>query len=462
MAQTCKPSPITLHSSDQVQKDSAHQSTVLCIWPIPLRNTPTLPPPALSGRILLTSEPHRAIRRMRRNSSAIPLAVVSVGAITTASAFVLGHVGFSLQPTTTPVQRRIRPDFGHLPTTVSRSAFSSTELASTLPWQSSWNSTSLASTVEILQKSSFARDFAESFQMQNCKLLLPDATNANRDDICPNIVGQGVRNYAANLQATCETDPVESQSTALRRFQVYCDLDGVLVDFAQGISQLFDENDRAGGGFTNWTSQNIDALPRRLLWSKVKSAGAFFERLPWCHGGRELWTALAPLRPDILTGVPSYCTWAPRMEKFVWCQRELGRAIEDSSLLVPAQFTHLDKAGRFRQHYSVNAIMDDPMRTVSYKEAGRSIATGSNDWHCRVITCWSEQKHHESGPGVVLIDDRISLRPAWEAKGGIFIHHITGNVEHTLQQLRQYGILPRDDQYSQPNNNEWHNTYLRP
>jgi hypothetical protein len=397
---------------------------------------------------------------MRRNSCTAPLVVIIVGVTTTASAFVLGRVGFGLPPTTgTPVQRRIHPAFGPLPTTLYRSALSSTELPSTLPLQSSWNSTSLALIMEILPESPFARDFAESFQVQKHQLLLPDATNANRDDICPNVVGQDARNYATNLRATCETDPVEEQ--ARRRFQVYCDLDGVLVDFAQGISQLFDENDIAGGGFTNWTSQNIDALPRRLLWSKVQSAGAFFERLPWCQGGRELWTALAPLQPDILTGVPSYCTWAPRMEKFAWCRRELGRAFDDSALLVPADFTHLDKAGRFRQHYPVNTIMDDPLRTVSYTVADQSAATGTNDWHCRVITCWSEQKHHESGPGIVLIDDRISLRPAWEAKGGIFIHHITGDVEHTLQQLRQYGILPSVDQYTSPNN-EWHNTYLRP
>jgi hypothetical protein len=41
----------------------------------------------------------------------------------------------------------------------------------------------------------------------------------------------------------------------------------------------------------------------------------------------------------------------------------------------------------------------------------------------------------------VLIDDRLDLKDDWEAKGGIFIHHITGDIENTLRQLRHHRIL---------------------
>jgi hypothetical protein len=46
-----------------------------------------------------------------------------------------------------------------------------------------------------------------------------------------------------------------------------------------------------------------------------------------------------------------------------------------------------------------------------------------------------ESNHRHS----VLIDDRIHLKAAWEAKGGIFIHHT--DTESTLKELRERNIL---------------------
>jgi hypothetical protein len=43
-------------------------------------------------------------------------------------------------------------------------------------------------------------------------------------------------------------------------------------------------------------------------------------------------------------------------------------------------------------------------------------------------------KQKFSGPNSVLIDDRGDLREAWEARGGIFIHH-TSALE-SIRQLR--------------------------
>ena len=43
-------------------------------------------------------------------------------------------------------------------------------------------------------------------------------------------------------------------------------------------------------------------------------------------------------------------------------------------------------------------------------------------------------KQKFSGPNCVLIDDRGDLREAWEARGGIFIHH-TSALE-SIRQLR--------------------------
>ena len=59
-----------------------------------------------------------------------------------------------------------------------------------------------------------------------------------------------------------------------------------------------------------------------------------------------------------------------------------------------------------------------------------------------VITCWSANKHCESRPGRVLIDDRAKLGKEWTAKGGIFIHHT--DTESSIQKMIEKGILPED------------------
>jgi hypothetical protein len=371
-------------------------------------------------------------------------------------------------------------------------------LASSVSWaQPSWNAT--FSAMEIPLGSSTARKPNVPVDLSRSRIAYPhEAQSVVVDEAL--LDGATVATEARahrRRQDAASSSPIAASPT--KAFHVYCDLDGLLVDFAHGISEIFcshdNRHDLAGllpKGQTTWTSHNIDALPRRMLWDKVQAANAFFEHLPWCEGGRELWTALAPLRPDILTGVPSYCSYSPRAEKFAWCQRELGLTVSDTvsdparrcndesiSPLAPNRFSHVDKAGRFRMHYPVNAAgRGDGFTTATAADATDKDA---DDWNCKVITCWSEQKHHESGPGVVLIDDRISLRQAWEAKGGIFIHHITGNVEHTLRQLRQHGILtqPGPTEPNVPDNHRadgdqflpspsskldslWEKTYLRP
>lgn len=143
------------------------------------------------------------------------------------------------------------------------------------------------------------------------------------------------------------------------------------------------------------------------MWKKVQEADAFFARLPWTRGGKRLWETIRPYNVNILTGVPTY--QSSKQEKLQWCRRELG---------IPVH--HIDKAGFARSH-----------------TPGKQLREGV----CNVITCWSDNKHYESGPNAVLIDDRECLRGPWEARGGIFIHH-DGDVERTISKLKALGIVP--------------------
>jgi hypothetical protein len=186
------------------------------------------------------------------------------------------------------------------------------------------------------------------------------------------------------------------------------DLDGTIVNFEDGIRRLFPDEP--------YHTFAIQDLHRATMWTRVEKSNSFFEHLTWAPGGKRLWRAIQHLQPDILTGVPVYQN--SRTEKFKWCQRELGLDVEE--------LLHVDMAGHWNDHSCVNGV----------RRSERA---------CNVITCWSLNKYHESGPGAVLIDDRHSLKADWEAAGGIFIYH-SGDMDATLQQLYDHGILEDDVQ----------------
>jgi hypothetical protein len=201
---------------------------------------------------------------------------------------------------------------------------------------------------------------------------------------------------------------VQEPSPPKQRFKVFCDLDGVLVDFETGIRNLFPDEP--------YHTFSIADLHRQTMWTRVSKTNSFFEHLAWAPGGKQLWSAIRHLEPDILTGVPVYQD--SRTEKFKWCQRELGLDLQDME--------HVDKAGWWYSHVCVNGARRSEQAT-------------------HIVTCWSHNKHRESGPGAVLIDDRLSLKADWEKAGGIFIFHRTGDTDATLQQLYDHGILQEDN-----------------
>jgi hypothetical protein len=133
-------------------------------------------------------------------------------------------------------------------------------------------------------------------------------------------------------------------------FRIFCDLDGVLVDFDAGVVQL------------------CGKLPSQIssgfLWSSIAKAPSFFEDLPWCQDGPELWNAIRPHRPTILTGVSRA---AVAKDKYEWCKRELC-----------VETNHVDMAAKKKAHEPVSGFR---------KQNGCT----------NVITCWSKNKHRESG-----------------------------------------------------------------
>lgn len=96
---------------------------------------------------------------------------------------------------------------------------------------------------------------------------------------------------------------------------IYCDLDGVLVDFSGGLSAITGKEYPKRGEYELGSEE----------WDVVDK-GHFFRDLPWISGGKELWEMLAPYNPVILTGLPRGKT--AKGDKKAWVYRELGHGVK--------------------------------------------------------------------------------------------------------------------------------------
>jgi hypothetical protein len=111
--------------------------------------------------------------------------------------------------------------------------------------------------------------------------------------------------------------------------KLFLDLDGVLVDFDKGVQDI--------------TGQPPSALEPAKLWSSIAKAENFYRNLQWTTDGKELWDALGPFHPSILTGVPMTQSEKHARDKYAWCHRELS-----SKAMV-----HFSKAGPQQSHGKV-------------------------------------------------------------------------------------------------------------
>ena len=99
-----------------------------------------------------------------------------------------------------------------------------------------------------------------------------------------------------------------------QEYQIYCDMDGVLVDFERGVVDFITkalEEDRAEelkakidrdyitSDDLAGSTKNQDI--RDYMYKELEHHATFWEDLPWMPNGRRLWAAIAPYGPNILT-----------------------------------------------------------------------------------------------------------------------------------------------------------------
>lgn len=166
-----------------------------------------------------------------------------------------------------------------------------------------------------------------------------------------NFSGVPAKKKKADSDTTADANAnANANASSVLPYRIFCDLDGVLVDFDAGAVKL--------------CGKPPSQISSGFLWSSIAKEPSFFEDLPWCHDGLELWNAIRPERPTILTGVSRA---AVAKDKAAWCKRELC-----------VETNHVDMAAKKKAHEPVSG----------FRKKGVT----------NVITCWSKNKHRESGP----------------------------------------------------------------
>ena len=143
-----------------------------------------------------------------------------------------------------------------------------------------------------------------------------------------------------NIQSTTVNEIEETNTEELQtnqdqpsEWQIYCDLDGVLVDFDKGAFELL--------------GRNTSDVTEDYLWKRIMSAGDFFAKLEPYSYYKEMWEFLCSLsdkKPIILSGLPTG-KFAKKVKKHKqeWCSKYLGDGIQVITCMSSEKHTYSGK-----------------------------------------------------------------------------------------------------------------------
>jgi len=116
-----------------------------------------------------------------------------------------------------------------------------------------------------------------------------------------------LKNFSQFLNESQSTEPV----------RIFCDLDGVLVDFNRGFKNLDANKDKLS------PSEYEEKYSKEKMWQIIDDEGeSFWANLKWMKDGRELWDYLSQHNPIILSS-PSRSKSSTH-GKMKWIRRNLG------------------------------------------------------------------------------------------------------------------------------------------
>ena len=101
--------------------------------------------------------------------------------------------------------------------------------------------------------------------------------------------------------------------------KIFCDLDGVLVDYDKGFKELEHLS----------PEKFIEKYGKNAFWKALSKHPRFFRDLEWMPDGKELWNYIKQYNPIILTA-PVRKSTMPKCEedKIFWVRKHLGTDVE--------------------------------------------------------------------------------------------------------------------------------------
>ena len=158
-------------------------------------------------------------------------------------------------------------------------------------------------------------------------------------------------------------------------YQIYCDMDGVLVDFIEGVINYITnmlqsdqaEELKAEIGRDYITREDIDgpnhSKPvKKYMRKELANHADFWENLPWMSDGKELWNYIVPYDPYILTTPMGY---GSEIGKQAWIDKNLNPPPPEKIYMSQNKFEWATRGGK------PNILIDDfTKNTIPWEEAG--------------------------------------------------------------------------------------------
>jgi len=184
-------------------------------------------------------------------------------------------------------------------------------------------------------------------------------------------------------------DLLLEESDFIPKYQIYCDMDGVLTDFEKRFVTLLQQE-----GPKYYSKATIAQVTRPKHFDKLEGTKEFWKfidqyiglefwsEMEWMPNGRELWNFIQPYGPKLLTSPSEDNT--SRLGKRLWVKENL----------VPAP---------------------------------------------EVLFRFGDAKSDFANENAILIDDKPSNLAAFASKGGIAIEVKDGEIQSVISKLKQLG-----------------------
>jgi hypothetical protein len=227
---------------------------------------------------------------------------------------------------------------------------------------------------------SFSHEMIHHIQNLENRLNNINTTNTTEDDYLSQLEQEAYLNgnmVLRNWEDSIKNNKVMNEKKEKSKYLIFCDMDGVLVDFDKGYEEL-----------TGLSTKHVDVQDSNDFWNKFKSSLTeknmeeydYWANLKWMPDGKQLWNYIKSYNPYILTA-PSRDPGS-KLGKKEWVERL------------------------------------DNMKNIYFRAA--------------------QNKPDFSGKNRILIDDRADTIEKWNKAGGIGILHTS--TENTIEQLKKLGL----------------------